>query len=82
MATITVSTMVLAFFYVREKQLWEDKKAIESLEARGGKAILEFKAELQELRILYNAQQRSLWELDKRLETRGYKKYQEDHEGE
>ena len=32
---ITVMTLVLGFFYTRERQLWEDKMAIAGLEERG-----------------------------------------------
>ena len=39
-AAVTIATLILGFFYTRERQLWEDKMAISSLEDRGAAAIL------------------------------------------
>lgn len=71
-AAIAIATTVLGFFYVRERQLWEDKVAIESLETRGRDAILDFRIQMEKMQVQLNALQRGLWELDKRIETRGY----------
>ena len=64
--------MILGFFYVREKQLWEDKRAIESLEARGGAAILEMRTELEKLRLRMAAVESSIWELEHRVANDPY----------
>ena len=39
-AAATVATMVLGFFYVRERQMWEVSSKINSIERRGDSAIL------------------------------------------
>ena len=38
-ATATIVTMILGFFYVRERQMWEMSNRISALEGRGEKAI-------------------------------------------
>lgn len=68
-AALAILTTVLGFFYIRERQLWEDKVAIESLETRGGAAILESKASVEKLHIEIDALRREVWELEKRLKS-------------
>ena len=63
-SAIAIATTVLGFFYIREKQMWEQSKALESIEARGAAAILEFKLQQEKMWLLLNAQQRAIWELE------------------
>ena len=76
-AAVTVMTLVLGFFYAREKQLWEDKMAIAGLEERGKAAIMRFEVELEKVRVQLGSMQQTLWELDKRIEAREWKKSKE-----
>ena len=64
-AAVTIATLILGFFYTRERQLWEDKMAISSLEERGAAAILKVESELEKIRVQLGAMQRSLWELER-----------------
>ena len=64
----TIATMILGFFYVREKQLWEQNAAIRTNEQRGTVAIASFRAEVDALREKLNAMERSIWELEHRME--------------
>jgi hypothetical protein len=41
-AAATIATMILGFFYVRERQMWENSNRIQSIEQRGDKAIASF----------------------------------------
>jgi hypothetical protein len=60
-AAIAIATAILGFFYARERQLWEDKRAIESLEERGSAAILEFKNEQNKIQLRISALERAVW---------------------
>ena len=64
-AAVTIATLILGFFYTRERQLWEDKMAISSLEERGAAAILKVETELEKIRVQLGAMQRALWELER-----------------
>lgn len=66
-AAMTIGAMILGVFYVRERQLWEDKLAIDSLKARGEAAILESKSELEKLRLRMAAVEKAIWELEHRV---------------
>ena len=41
-AVLTIGTLILGFFYVREKQMWEQSSRIEANEKRGATAISDF----------------------------------------
>ena len=60
---MTIAGMLLGLFYVRERQLWEDKLAIDSLKLRGEAAILEMRTEMEKLRLRMAGAERSIWEL-------------------
>lgn len=63
----TILTMVLGFFYVRERQMWEQSAAIKGVEARGAAAILEYKTEHEKLVLKVLALERDLWNLESRI---------------
>ena len=48
-ALISVATMVLGFFYVRERQLWEHGRNIDAIENRGQTAIMRVDDKLTEM---------------------------------
>jgi hypothetical protein len=66
-AAATVVAMVLGFFYVRERQLWEQGVRISSLEARGEKAIYRIEGKLEQLDKSHMSFREKVTELEYRI---------------
>jgi hypothetical protein len=48
-AAATILVMILGFFYVRERQMWEQALRITTLEMRGEKAIVRIDGKMEQL---------------------------------
>jgi hypothetical protein len=72
-AAITIATAILGFFYVREKQLWEQSILIKALQARGEAAITRMDAKHDKLEM-------GIYELRDRVRTLEYKLGVRDNE--
>ena len=46
---MTIAAMVLTFFYIRERQMWENSSRISAIEQRGDKAIVSITTRLERI---------------------------------
>ena len=63
-SAIAIVTTILGFFYIREKQMWEQSAAIRANEQRGAVAIAAFRGEVDAIRDKIAIMERAIWELE------------------
>jgi hypothetical protein len=67
-AAITIATMVLGFFYIRERQMWENSQRIQNLEQRGDKAIASLAARFERIEQVLSEERDRLNFLERKID--------------